>query len=243
VEEDSFTATDPRSGRKWPMTNLVGRFRPDAPCRILLGTHFDTRHVSEEDPDPAKRLLPIPGANDGSSGVAVLLALAPRLRKVVPEGLGVDLALFDGEEMGYPEAGGYCAGSTHFAKRAASLKAKPKFGIILDMVCAPSGVYKHEPNSVEAAPALVESLWAVGASLDRAAFSEARLPPIGDDHVPLSNAGIPSALLIGFEYPQWHTSQDTLAQCSSERLDLIEKVLEEFLKSKAAALAACAAPK
>lgn len=243
TERTSFTRPDPKTRREWKMVNLIGRYRPERPCRFLLGTHFDTRHVAEEDPDPEKRLLPIPGANDGTSGVAVLLALAPRLKKIVPESLGVDLAFFDGEEMGYPDAGGYCAGSAHYASQAHLLKTKPKFGIILDMVCAPSGIYKIEPNSMEAAGPVVEALWTVGGRLGGGAFSDQRHPPIGDDHVPLSNAGIPSALLIGFDYGPWHTSEDTAAQCSAARLDLIGEVLEEFIASKAAALAVCAPPR
>lgn len=240
VEITRFASPDPRTGRPWKMANLIGRYRPESSCRFLLGTHFDTRHVAEEDPDPKRRPLPIPGANDGSSGVAVLLDLASRFGDIVPAGVGVDVALFDGEEMGYPDAGGYCAGSTHYAARAASLKTKPKFGIILDMVCAPSGVYKIEPISARAAPRLVEALWDIGERRDGGAFSRERFAPITDDHVPLSEAGIPSALLIGFDYPQWHTSQDTIAQCSAARLDMVEGVLKEFIQTGLAGATACA---
>ena len=231
VETRSFSSPDPRTGKPWAMTNVVGRVRPEAACRFLLGSHFDTRHVAEEDPDPARRVRPIQGANDGTSGVAVLLALAPRLAKLLPPGVGADVVLFDGEEMGYPDVGAYCAGSNRYAADL-PLKGRPKFGIILDMVCAPESVYKVEGNSMKAHPALVEALWSLGAAREPAAFDRARTIWIGDDHVPLSRAGVPSVLLIGYDYAHWHKSSDTVPRCSPKRLALIEGVLEDFIRTK-----------
>lgn len=239
VETDQFTAIDPKDGSLRPMENLLGRFRPNAKCRVLLGSHFDTRHVAEEDPDPANRDKPIPGADDGTSGVAVLLTLAQRFSAVVPKGLGVDVVLFDGEEMGYPQIGGYCKGSEHYAGTPLLLKRKPQFGIILDMVCDPRGIYHVETNSRDAAPDVVHALWAEGEKVAPNAFVDDQWLSIGDDHLPLSGAGVRSALLIGFNYPEWHTLSDTPDKCSAKRLGQIVETLSRFLSRDAAKLTAC----
>lgn len=242
VKRSDFSAKDPRDGRVWAMANLAGAFRPGEPCRILLGSHFDTRHAAESDPDPDLRKRPIEGANDGTSGVAVLLALAKRFPSLLPPGVGADVVFFDGEEMGYPGIGGYCAGSRNFSSGLGKLKYPPKFGIILDMVCSPTGVFRREPHSVAAHPKLVESLWSVGSSLSTEAFSEAYSVAILDDHGPLTAAGVPSILVIDFDYPHWHRSTDTLSRCDPVRLDLVEETLARFLSDRAVGLLDCLHP-
>ncbi|MBI5623275.1 MAG: M28 family peptidase [Elusimicrobia bacterium] len=234
VESQSFESPDPRTGKSWPMTNIVGRFRPESSCRFLMGSHFDARHEAEMDPDPERKTKPITGANDSGSGVAVLLSLAERFSDVVPEGVGVDVVLFDGEEMGYPDAGGYCAGSRFFAEKLAPAAqgAKPRFGIVLDMVASPKTVFKVESYSHQAHPGLVEALWELGSGRDPSAFSRERWGWIRDDHVPLTAAGVPSVLVIGFNDPRWHTSKDVLAGLSPERLALVEGMLEDFMRSR-----------
>ncbi|MFA6318873.1 MAG: M28 family peptidase [Elusimicrobiota bacterium] len=232
TEKQSFESPDPRDGRLWPMTNIIGRFRPEASCRFLLGSHYDARHVAEEDPDPRRRKRPIMGANDSGSGVAVLLALASRFKKIVPKGVGVDVVLFDGEEMGYPDVGGYCAGSIRYAGALAG--AKPRFGIVLDMVASPKTVFKVESFSFKAHPLLVETLWRIGGRRMPEAFSVERWGWIRDDHVPLSGAGVPSVLVIGFNDPRWHTAGDVLEGLSPDRLALVEDTLEEFIKEELA---------
>ncbi len=232
VERQEFSAADPRSGKSWDMVNLLGKFRPEAPCRFLIGSHYDTRHAAEEDPDPALRSRPIPGANDGTSGTAVVLALAGRLASLLPPTVGADVILFDGEEMGYPDTGGYCKGSHHYAGRLSpGLKGKAKFGIILDMVGSPATEFKIEAASARLHPALAEAVWDIGAAKSPA-FSRKPMGAIGDDHVPLSQAGIPAILLIGWGYPQWHTTGDSVDRVSRERLGLVQDTLEEFLKTR-----------
>ncbi|MBI5882615.1 MAG: M28 family peptidase [Elusimicrobia bacterium] len=240
TEKVSFESPDPRTGRMWPMTNIVARFRPEASCRFLLGSHFDARHEAEMDPDPARKTKPIAGANDSGSGVAVLVALASRFRETVPKGVGVDVVLFDGEEMGYPDVGGYCAGSRQFAGALTSRPSAgtrtslpiPKFGIVLDMVASPKSVFKVESYSQEAHPSLVSTLWEIGTRRMPAAFSRERLGWIRDDHFPLIGAGVPSVLVIGYNDPRWHTAADVFEGLSPERLALVEGLLEEFMKDK-----------
>ncbi len=232
VERQEFTAADPRSGKSWDMVNLVGKFRPDAPCRFLIGSHFDTRHAAEEDPDPALRSRPIPGANDGTSGTAVVLALAGRLASLLPPTVGADVVLFDGEEMGYPGVGGYCKGSEHYARGLSpGLKGKAKFGIILDMVGSPETDFRIEAASARLHPALADAVWEIGAAKSPA-FSRKPQGAIGDDHVPLSQAGIPAILIIGWGYPQWHTTRDSVDRVSRQRLGLVQDTLEDFLKTR-----------
>lgn len=243
VTRTDFTAQDPKNGRTWAMSNLKGSFRPQSACRLILGSHFDTRHAAEEDPDPERKSRPIEGANDGTSGLAVLLALSKRLPELLPPGVGADVMFFDGEEMGYPGVGGYCAGSRKFAASLGKLKSKPQFGIILDMVCSPTGIFKREPRSVAAHGALVDSLWRQGQGLSPEAFSDEFSVGILDDHAPLTEAGVPSILLIDFDYPHWHRSSDTLERCDRGRLDLVEEALARFLRSDARRFMDCAPPK
>ncbi|MFA5141073.1 MAG: M28 family peptidase [Elusimicrobiota bacterium] len=242
VSRHPFQGRDPKDGRPYPMVNLVGRVHPGAKCRFLLGSHFDIRHVAENDPDPLKRGLPIQGANDGSSGVAVLLSLASRLDAGLPSSVGADIVLFDGEEMGYPDVGGYCLGSWDLVSKMGAWKAKPRFGVILDMVCDPRGVYRMETNSLKAHPALVQALWSIGRERVPAAFQAEGGLSIIDDHFPLTAAGVPSVLIIGFNYPEFHTTADTLERCSAGRLALMEDVLWQFVSRRLPEFLQCAPP-
>ncbi|MCA9712761.1 MAG: M28 family peptidase, partial [Myxococcales bacterium] len=119
VERQALTAADPATGELHALVNLVAHLRPDAPRRFVLATHFDTRPWADEEPDPAAHALPVPGANDGTSGVAVVLELVPTLARVLPADVGLTVILFDGEELGRPGHGGYCMGSRYFAEQVA----------------------------------------------------------------------------------------------------------------------------
>lgn len=231
VHAQPFTGYDPAGGRPMPLTNLFGLVRPEAPRQFVLATHFDVRPWAESDPDPARRDAPIPGANDGTSGVVVLLALAPALREALPDDVGFTLALFDGEELGRPGAGGYCAGSTHLAENIelapASLR-RASFGIVLDMVGDAELTIAREPNSLRHTPALVERLWSTAAELGERSFVDATYRhAIFDDHVLLSAAGIPSVLLIDYDYDAWHTHADDLEHVSGESLASVARVVFE----------------
>ena len=163
---------------------------------------------------------PIPGANDGTSGVAVLLALLPVLRDALNEEAGFTIAFFDGEELGRPDHGGYCAGSMYFAEHiedAPGSMAQSEFGIVLDMVGDAELTIAREPNSVRQNAVLVERLWESAGLLGERAFVDATYPySITDDHVFLSRAGIPSVLLIDYDYDAWHTHADDLDRVSGE---------------------------
>ncbi len=234
VRAQPFTGFDPMDGSAMPLSNLFGVVRPDAPRQFVLATHFDVRPWAESDPDPALRDQPIPGANDGTSGVVVLLALLPVLVDTLPSDVGFTLILFDGEELGRPEHGGYCAGSTHFAAHPQDAPAntlRAGFGIVLDMVGDAELSIAKEPNSVAQNPALVEAVWRAAASLGERSFIEATYPRgIFDDHVLLSRAGIPSVLLIDYDYAPWHTHADTLEHVSGESLAAVARVVFETVR-------------
>jgi glutaminyl-peptide cyclotransferase len=230
VERLEHSGADPRGGRNFAMTTLIAHVRPDAARRFVLASHFDTRPWAESDPDPTRRERPIPGANDGTSGVAVLLELAPRLAARLPPDVGFTVILFDGEELGRPDVGPYCAGSRALAGELARgrfpLVARAEFGIVLDMVGDRDLEIRPDPMSLRQHPALVDRVWSIGQAHGHRAF--VREPPttlLLDDHVPLSEAGVPSILLIDYDYPPWHTHADTLDKLGERSLEAVGETL------------------
>jgi hypothetical protein len=228
------------SSRAQTGTNIIASFTPEARERVLLAAHYDTRPAADEDPDAAKRGRPVPGANDGASGVAVLLELA-RLFERRPPDVGVDLVLFDLEDMGESAAQAdstradstrsrtpFAIGARHFAERmeAAGPSRRPDYGILLDMVCDRNLRIPKEGHSLRRAPAVVEKVWTAAREVGASAFVEQRGPAIMDDHVPLLDVGIPMVDLIHAPFPwYWHTTMDTPAQCSAASLDQVGEVV------------------
>ncbi|MCR9164975.1 MAG: M20/M25/M40 family metallo-hydrolase [Nannocystaceae bacterium] len=233
VHTQPFTGYDPDGGAPFALTNVYGVIRPKAPRQFVLATHFDIRPWAESDPDPRRHDQPIPGANDGTSGVAVLFALLPALRDSLDPGTGFTIALFDGEELGRPGHGGYCAGSMYFAEHveeAPPSMARAEFGIVLDMVGDAELTIAREPNSSRHNPALVQRLWETAAALGERAFVDATYPhAITDDHVFLTRAGIPSVLLIDYDYDAWHTHADDLDRISGQSMATVARVVFETL--------------
>jgi hypothetical protein len=230
VHAHPFEAED-RDGTRYALVNLVADFRPDARARFVLATHFDTRPWADEDPDPAAHALPVPGANDGTSGVAVILELVPILLRELPSDVGFSVVLFDGEELGHEnDAEAYCAGSRRLAEDiddpAFDVLRRAAFGIVLDMVGDRDLRLVVEPNSVAAAPDLVEHVWSTARRHGFVAFdATVRERPIIDDHKFLGAAGIPSILVIDREYAAWHTPRDTIDQVDAASLEAVGEVL------------------
>jgi glutaminyl-peptide cyclotransferase len=235
ARELPFRAADRKTGRAFDGANLLARLRPEAPRRVLLATHWDTRLWAEHDPDPKRRASPIPGANDGASGVAVLLELC-RLFAERPPAVGVDIALFDAEDLGRPRSDDYCQGSRAFASQGGPLEqARPEFAIVVDLVGDRHLRIRKEPQSVEFAPEIVARIWETAKRLGLSEnFPDEAEIPIKDDHVALHDGlGIPAVLLIDFEYGpahSWfHTHQDTPDKCSPESLEAVGRVLAELV--------------
>jgi Zn-dependent M28 family amino/carboxypeptidase len=176
------------------------------------------------------------GANDGASGVAVLLELA-RLFRESPPSIGVDLIFFDGEDYGHEgDTPNYLLGSRHFAatKEASYV---PRFGILLDMIGDAELEIPREGHSMRFAPDIVQLVWETAARLGYSQFVDWTDEPITDDHLPLNAVGIKTVDLIDFAYPDashryWHTHSDTPDKCSAESLEAVGSVVAEVVYSQ-----------
>jgi glutaminyl-peptide cyclotransferase len=223
-------------GEVLKLTNVFGSFNNRATDRILLLAHWDTRPRSDEEKDPAKQDRPILGANDGASGVAVLLEIA-RLLKQTPPPIGVDILFVDGEDYGKShDLESYFLGSRYFMK-VKSENYRPRFAILLDMVGYRDLQIPMEQNSITFAPEAVELIWSTAEKLGVTQFINVPGEQISDDHVPLNSGGLPTVDIIDFQYPYWHTTQDTPDKCSAESLEAIGKVLMNVIYAKPAAAA------
>lgn len=232
VERVPHVALGPGDATRYDLVEIIGHFREDAPRRFVLATHFDTRPWADEEPDPARHDTPVPGANDGTSGLAVVLELVGPLLARLPEDVGFSVVLFDGEELGRPGRGGYCMGSRHLAERIAAgshpTLAAAEFGVVLDMVGDADLRVRVEPNSVAFHPRLVDHLWGTARALGVDAFDpEVRGVGIVDDHKFLSLAGIPSVLVIDRDYVAWHRVDDTIDRVAADSLAAVGTVVLE----------------
>lgn len=224
----SFTTS---GGVDLDLTNVLARFRPEAEDRILLLTHWDTRPWSDQAQDLEDRAIPVPGANDGGSGTAILLHLA-ELMAGTPPPLGVDLLFVDGEDYG-PGTGDMFIGSTYFAANMAR-PLRWRYGILLDMVGDLDPKFPIERYSAEYAPLLVEKVWQIAHELGLGAYFPASVGSrVMDDHLALNRAGLQTIDIIDFEYGPgnslWHTPGDIPANTSPETLRMVGEVVTELV--------------
>lgn len=249
VVEQPFTDSTAFGG-PYDFVNLLAAFATDRPGPVtMLAAHWDTRPVADQDPDPANRDQPILGANDGASGVAILLELA-RVFHAQPPPHPVYLVFLDAEDSGSGTDPriyhGYCLGAAYLAQHWPPEIPRPERGILLDLV---GGVAKHnprvplrpgvrdyfylpvEPNSQAAHPALVEEIWTMAEQVGATAFSREVGSPVIDDHLPFIAVGIPTVNLIQFTPPVWHTLDDTPEYCSPSALAQVGKTLLGVLYS------------
>lgn len=223
-------------GETLRLTNLIASFRPEAKFRILLCAHWDTRPRADQDPDRSKRELPILGANDGASGVAVLLEIATVLKAHGPA-VGVDLVLFDGEDYGKEgDHQNYLIGSRYFASHRPA-EYLPRFGILLDMVGDTYLEIPREGYSAKYAPDILDLVWKTARELGYGQFVDVQGEEVIDDHLPLNEVGIKTIDLIDFDYPDpsnrfWHTHQDTPEHCSPASLAAVGNVLTHIVLSQ-----------
>jgi hypothetical protein len=238
IREQPFTAPDPRSGEPVAMVNLIGSWFPERDQRIVIGAHYDTRPFPDEEPDPARRRLPFLGANDGASGVALLMEIAHHLKDLKTV-WGVDLVLFDGEELVYgqggEQVGDYFLGSKEFARDYAnrpkqqSDRSQYAAGFVLDMVGGRNLAISQEPYSLDLAPRLVQEIWSVARQLHATGFRDRVGPAVYDDHLALNNGGIPSIDIIHFPNPHWHRATDLPENCSAASLEQVGRVVTAWL--------------
>jgi len=221
-------------GDTLPLRNIFARFRPQATTRILYVTHWDSRPVSDQAEDPAKRSLPVPGANDGASGVGLFIALGDVLKKTPPS-VGVDLLFVDGEDYGTfgPPDVDVLLGSTYFAA-AMPAGYQPIFGVLFDMIGDADLQIPQESNSVERAPEVVSRVWDTAAKLGYQQYFPPRTGyAVTDDHIPLLDKGLRVIDVIDLDYlgppgsgkPNYHhTPDDTLDKVSAKSLKIVGDV-------------------
>lgn len=193
---------------------------------LLLGAHYDTRPAADRE-DPG---VPVLGANDGASGVAVLLELA-RVLDVAASEQQIYLAFFDAEDSGNLNGWEWIVGSTYMAAHWGEGGEPPlKAMVLVDMIGDADQQVYYERNSD---PALRATLWAVAASLG---YDERIIPQekyaILDDHIPFARMGVPAVDMIDFDYPYWHTTQDTPDKVSPDSLEAIGRTLEVWLEGE-----------
>jgi Zn-dependent M28 family amino/carboxypeptidase len=195
--------------------------------RLMFGAHWDTRPISEKENDHNKRVQPTLGANDGASGVAVLLELA-RIFALNPPPINVDLIFFDLEDMGNINGLDFAIGSHQFVKKNAFYR--PSGGVILDMVCDKNLSIPRELYSKNQAKNLMDRIWHIAEKQNAKAFLKTDGTFITDDHLPFLKVGIPVVDLIHYPFPDyWHTTRDTLDKCSSHSLETVGKVVASLV--------------
>ena len=222
-------------GKPLGIKNIIGVINPDADQRLLLLAHWDTRPWADADPDASNHDKPVMGANDGASGVAVLLQLAREL-KAVGTTLGVDILLVDAEDMGINDIEeSWGLGTQYWVRHPHVEGYKPLFGILLDMVGAPDARFTHEYYSTMYASGFVQAVWRCAAGSH---FMDVQGGAVTDDHVFVNQAGIPCVDIIDLRAdndtgfcPVWHTVDDTMAGLSPATLGEVGQTLLNVIAS------------
>jgi len=239
VSKQPFTYTG-YNGEVLELTNLIAKFNPQNKNRIMICAHWDSRPRSEHAKDPTKQKLPILGANDGASGVAVILELA-RILSENKIDYGVDLVLFDGEDYGMEsDLANFSLGSKYYSSKLIN-DIFPTFAVLLDMVGDKDAIFKIEKNSKDYAPDLVDLFWNKAAQIGADKFTTKISLPIYDDHIPLNQAGLRTidiidSDLIGADSPTerrnyWHSDKDTIENIGVETLQQVGDVVTNVIYS------------
>ncbi|QQS39565.1 fused MFS/spermidine synthase [Candidatus Woesebacteria bacterium] len=215
----------------YDFTNLIFRTHPEKKDRFIIATHYDSKKKSLDKPN-----LPVPGANDSASGTAMLIELARGIKEYnIDTHYGIDYVFFDGEEglEDFGESKWEAVGSKYFANNLKSIyeSKPPKGAIIVDMICDKDLTLYKEINSNMHAKEIVDNIWSIGANKNESIFKNDIKYSIADDHTSLNDIGIPSVLIIDYDYPYFHTTHDLPDKCSEDNLKVIGETLMEFMKS------------
>lgn len=238
VTPQDFKATA-YTGTELSGTNIIASYKPENPNRLILAAHWDSRHISDRDPDPANQKKGVPAADDGASGVAVLLEVARQLQ-ANPIELGVDLILFDLEDYGDDNneteegAAFWCLGSQHWSRNPHASDYRARYGILLDMVGAKGAQFLKEGTSMRYAPDKMNKVWQLAQAMGYSSYF--RNEPTGgiiDDHYFVNQiAQIPMIDIInrpggtesGFG-PHWHTQNDNISIIDKNTLKAVGQVV------------------
>ncbi len=233
-------------GTSMPCRNIIASLNPEAGKRILLCAHWDTRPWADNDPDEANHRTPVLGANDGASGVAVMLEIARQIQQQPLQGVGVDFVCFDAEDMGTPEwaevvnedQDTWCLGSKAWAEQAVSNGYKPRYGILLDMVGGRGASFAKEQVSMYFASHVMNKVWSLASDLGYGQFFSSREGSmLVDDHVNVNSvAGIPCIDIVPhFDNgpssfgPTWHTVNDTPENIDPNVLEAVGQTVLQLL--------------
>jgi glutaminyl-peptide cyclotransferase len=218
-----------------PMTNIIVSFHPEKKRRVIICSHYDTRPIADQEPDPRDWRKPFLSANDGGSGVALMMELGNHM-KDLKTNVGVDFVIFDGEEYIFVAQGGqrdrYFIGSEHFAQEWRKKKDRVDYAaaILLDMIAGKDLYLPVEINSYRFHKKLVEEVWSIAKEQNVKAFTWKEGHEVQDDHLALQKVGIPAIDIIDFDYAHWHKLSDTPAQCSAASFEGVAKVLSVWLQ-------------
>lgn len=239
-------------GKTIPIRNIIAQINPSAKKRYLLSAHWDNRPFADQESDPKKLKKPVPGVNDGGSGVAVLLAIAKAVtadwyrlgspyakssEKIDPP-FGIDFAFWDAEDWGNPRGAPetYCLGSQYWAKNRVPAGYQAEFGINFDMVGRVGSLFPAEGHSLHKAPHVVKAIREAAVALGHEAlFPNTSVGPITDDHFfVMQGTAIPMADIIymdpdGLFPPEWHTTDDTSAVISRDVLQAVAQVAVQVI--------------
>lgn len=238
VTRQEFKARQNSRKAETPMVNLIISWHPDKANRVLICSHYDTRPIADQEPDRNNWNKPFVSANDGASGVAMMMELAHHMKGLKTE-YGVDFVLFDGEEYVFEtnQFGGgdrYFIGSEYFAEDYAKTRGTRKYqyaaGVLLDLFAGKDAKLRVEVNSAVAAPKLVEQIWGVAKQVGAKSFLYERGHEVQDDHLALNRVGIPTVDVIDFDYPHWHKLTDTPDKVSGEQMAEVAKVLTTWVQ-------------
>lgn len=233
-------------GRRFTCRNIIAAYRPEATDRIIICTHWDSRPWADADPDAGKRTQPVMAANDGASGVAVMLEVARKLAELQPN-VGIDFICFDLEDYGAPEGKGnvtdqsdWCIGSQYWAAHPHRADYRARYGILLDMVGGKDARFHFEGFSMKYAQAIVAKVWGAAQTAGYGKFFPQKDGGyITDDHVPMNEvAGIPTIDIIPFYPtqpsfgPTWHTVHDTPENISKETLEAVGQTLLQVISQE-----------
>ena len=233
-------------GKSIDIQNIIGKFNPSVSKRILLCAHWDSRPFADHDKDKNKHNTPILGANDGASGVGVLLEIARNLKTLSEN--GIDIVFFDVEDWGAPQfytgkhtEDSWCIGSKFWAQEAKKVNYKANFGILLDMVGAPSARFYKEKYSMQYAANIMEKVWNKAQTLGfDGYFISKQGGEIIDDHLNVNRiAQIPCINIVHFEpnlpngfFEHWHTTQDTMQNIDKNTLFAVGTVVMNVVFSE-----------
>ncbi|WP_430810794.1 MULTISPECIES: M28 family peptidase [unclassified Carboxylicivirga] len=227
--------------------NIIGQYNPGAKRRVLLCAHWDTRPFADYDTDAARRNQPIDGANDGASGVGVLLEIARQLQQQ-PVNVGIDIIFFDAEDYGQPahlnlspKDDTWCLGSQYWGKHPHTPDYRALYGILLDMVGAPDAYFYQEQHSMNYDPGLVRYIWDTAHQLGYGYhFKKDRGGWITDDHVYVTNLrNFPCVNIIQYNPDArhgfgdyWHTHNDTMDNINKNTLKAVGQTVLEVIYSE-----------